>query len=54
MNQSVNQHHVFDTGKQVSTIEITKSVVVFVEMLEKEKTDTSPFFTCGRHERKDV
>ena len=53
-NRSLKQHPDFDAGKEVSTIEITNSVVVFDEILEKKQTDTSPFFTWCRHERKDV
>ena len=36
LNQSVNQHPDFDAGKEVSTMEIMNSVVVFDEMLEKK------------------
>ena len=40
--RSVNQHPNFHPWEEVSTIEITNSVVVFDEILEKRQTDTSP------------
>ena len=39
LNHSLNQHPDFDNWKQVCTIEVTNSVVVFDEMSEnKQKT----------------
>ena len=49
LNHSLNQHPDLDTWKQVSTIEVTNSVVVFDEMSENKQKDTSPIFTCCRH-----